>query len=129
VQWPIVDFMAECDDLLDTAGLIGQLDLIISVDTSVAHLAGALGKPVWVLIREEGAWQWMLEREDSPWYPTARVFRRPHGGDWHDLMARIASLFKSTFGASIDDKSAEPGNAAADTRKSIWTRLISRRAE
>jgi Flp pilus assembly protein TadD len=129
VQWPIVDFMSECDDLLDTAGLIGQLDLVISVDTSVAHLAGALGKPVWVLTREVGAWQWMLESEDSPWYPTVRIFRLPHDEDRHESMAGIAALLKSTFGESIRGNSPEPGNVLPSARKSLWTQLISRRKE
>ena len=67
-RWKILDRMGECGDLLDSAALVNQLDLVITVDTAVAHLAGALGKPVWMLNRYESEWRWMLEREDSPWY-------------------------------------------------------------
>ena len=94
-QWPLFDAMDECGDLLETAALIEQLDLVISIDTSVAHLAGALGKPVWLLTRGDSAWQWLLGREDSPWYPTMRIFRQPPGGNWHDLMTDVAARFKT----------------------------------
>ena len=77
-------------DLGDTAALIANLDLVVSVDTSIAHLAGALGKPVWVLSRFDGCWRWLLKREDSPWYPTARVFRQRWPGDWEEVIARVA---------------------------------------
>jgi len=90
-RWPIIDRMGECGDLLDTAALVNQLDLVISVDTAVAHLAGALGKPVWMLNRYESEWRWMLEREDSPWYPTLRLFRQDRAGDWDAPIARIAA--------------------------------------
>ena len=86
----IHDWMDECEDFLDTAAVIEQLDLVISVDTAVAHLAGAMGKPVWMLNRFESEWRWMLEREDSPWYPTMRIFRQSRRGDWDDVIARVA---------------------------------------
>ena len=89
--WKVHDWMDECEDFLDTAAVIEQLDLVISVDTAVAHLAGALGKPVWMLNRFESEWRWMLEREDSPWYPTMRIFRQSRSGDWDDVVARVAS--------------------------------------
>jgi tetratricopeptide (TPR) repeat protein len=78
----IVDYTEELADFADTAALVANLDLVISVDTAVAHLAGALGKPVWILNRFDTCWRWMLEREDSPWYPSARLFRQPLLGDW-----------------------------------------------
>ncbi len=77
-------------DLAETAALIANLDLVVSVDTSVAHLAGALGKPVWILLPFNPDWRWMLEREDSPWYPSARLFRQKHLGDWDQVLARVA---------------------------------------
>jgi hypothetical protein len=85
----LLDWMGECQDYLDTAALAQHLDLVISVDTSVAHMAGALAKPVWLLNRYESEWRWLLDREDSPWYPTMRIFRQPALHDWHSVIARI----------------------------------------
>ena len=75
----------------DTAAVISNLDLVISVDTSVAHLAGALAKPVWVLLPFIPDWRWLLDREDSPWYPTARLFRQNAWGDWSGVISRVVS--------------------------------------
>ncbi len=86
----LLDWMAECEDFMDTAALMQQLDLVISVDTAAAHLAGALGRPVWLLNRFESEWRWMLEREDSPWYPTMRIFRQPALHDWGSVVQRVA---------------------------------------
>ncbi|HTV96606.1 MAG TPA: tetratricopeptide repeat-containing glycosyltransferase family protein [Steroidobacteraceae bacterium] len=83
------DFAAELDDLAETAALIEQLDLVISVDTSIAHLAGALGKPVWILNRYDTCWRWLLERSDSPWYPAARIYRQPRPGDWDAVVESV----------------------------------------
>ncbi|HTP95423.1 MAG TPA: tetratricopeptide repeat-containing glycosyltransferase family protein, partial [Burkholderiales bacterium] len=79
----------ELGDFADTAAAIAQLDLVISVDTSVAHLAGALGKPAWVLLPFAPDWRWMLEREDSPWYPTMRLFRQSRPRDWAGVIERV----------------------------------------
>jgi ADP-heptose:LPS heptosyltransferase len=68
---------------------MSQLDLVISVDTSVAHLAGAMALPLWLLVPFAPDFRWMLDREDSPWYPTARLFRQPRIGDWDGVLARI----------------------------------------
>ena len=73
-----------------TAALIGELDLVASVDTSIAHLAGALGRTVWLLLPHSPDWRWMLEREDTPWYPSMRLFRQPAAGDWRSVYERIA---------------------------------------
>jgi hypothetical protein len=80
------------EDFSDTAALIDGLDLIITVDTAIAHLAGALGKPVWVLNRYASCWRWMLERTDSPWYPTLRLFRQPSLGDWGSVMREVGAV-------------------------------------
>ncbi|WP_027797103.1 tetratricopeptide repeat protein [Paraburkholderia acidipaludis] len=85
----IVDFTGELADFADTAALVSNLDLVISVDTSTAHLAGAMGKPVWILNRFDTCWRWMLERSDTPWYPGARLFRQPALGDWGSVLAAV----------------------------------------
>ena len=87
----IIDFTADLLDFADTAALIANLDLVITVDTAVAHLAGAMGKPVWVMIPFNPDWRWMLEREDTPWYPTMRLFRQRKMGKWDDVIARIGA--------------------------------------
>jgi Flp pilus assembly protein TadD len=83
------DFTAELTDFADTAALIDALDLVISVDTSVVHLAGAMGKPVWMLNRFDSCWRWLLGRDDSPWYPSLRQFRQKTPGDWDGVMAAV----------------------------------------
>jgi ADP-heptose:LPS heptosyltransferase len=65
------------------------LDLVITIDTSVAHLAGALGKPVWILLHHNADWRWLLDRDDSPWYPTARLFRQRRPGDWDGVVSDV----------------------------------------
>jgi hypothetical protein len=76
-------------DFADTAALIENLDMVISADTAVAHLAGALGRTVWIMLRHSGEWRWLLERSDSPWYPTARIFRQKVRGDWAGVVSEI----------------------------------------
>ena len=85
----ILHFGDELKDFSDTAALIELMDLVISVDTSVAHLAGAMGKPVWILLPFIPDWRWLLDREDSPWYPRARLFRQPKVGDWAGVISRL----------------------------------------
>jgi len=84
-----IDLTEEINDFSDTAALIENIDLTISVDTSVVHLAGALGKPIWTLLPFAPDWRWMLNREDSPWYPTMRLFRQPSPGDWESVIAAV----------------------------------------
>jgi hypothetical protein len=86
---PVTDLTECLGDFADTAAAIARLDLVITVDTAVAHLAGALGKPVWVLLPFAPDWRWLLGREDSPWYPTARLFRQTRPGDWPGVFARV----------------------------------------
>ncbi|MEA2709005.1 MAG: hypothetical protein QOF78_1606, partial [Phycisphaerales bacterium] len=85
----LIDHTTRLQTFADTAALIAQLDLVITVDTSVAHLAGALGKPVWVLLPKVADWRWMLERTDSPWYPTMRLFRQQTAGDWATVLREL----------------------------------------
>jgi Tfp pilus assembly protein PilF len=84
------DWTDALEDFADTASLVAGLDLVISVDTSVAHLAGALGVPIWLLNRQDTCWRWLLGRDDSPWYPTLRQFRQAEAGDWESVMTRVA---------------------------------------
>jgi len=86
----VQDLSGQLRSFTDTAAVVAQLDLVITIDTSVAHLAGALGKPVWVLLPFVAEWRWMLSREDSPWYPTMRLFRQESLGDWSGVIARVA---------------------------------------
>ena len=85
----LLDLREHLGDYGDTAALVEQLDLVISVDTSVAHLAGALAKPVWVLLPLCPDWRWLIGRADNPWYPTARLFRQPRVGDWESVIAQV----------------------------------------
>lgn len=85
----LTDFMGEVTDFADTAAIVQNLDLVITVDTSVAHLAGGLGKPVWVLSRYDACWRWLQNRPTNPWYPTARIFGQPAMGDWDSVMAEV----------------------------------------
>jgi hypothetical protein len=86
----MVDLSQHLHDFADTASAITALDLVITTCTSVAHLAGALGKPVWILLQYAADWIWLLDREDSPWYPTARLFRQPTPGAWPLVIERVA---------------------------------------
>jgi hypothetical protein len=85
----IIDFMPRVRDFADLAGVIANLDLVITIDTAVAHLAGAMGKPAWTLIPFIPDFRWMLERTDTPWYPTMRLYRQKVSGDWSDPIARL----------------------------------------
>jgi hypothetical protein len=76
-------------DFSDTAALLDLMDLVITVDTSVAHLSGAMGKPVWVLLTYSPDWRWLLDRDDSPWYPSARLYRQDKVGDWNGVFERV----------------------------------------
>jgi hypothetical protein len=86
---PLRNFDADLRDFSDTAALIQSLDLVLTVDTAVAHLAGGLNRPVWIMLPHLAEWRWMHERLDSPWYPSARLFRQPAPGHWPELVATV----------------------------------------
>jgi hypothetical protein len=104
--FPVVDLGSRLDEgedkasaaFLDTAAVLKNLDLFVSSDTAVVHLAGALGVPVWVPLSASPSWQWMHEREDSPWYPTMRLFRQERLLDWPPVFARMAAALKGLVG-------------------------------
>src|SRR5262249_51374521 len=84
------DFDAGPHAFIDTAAAMINLDLVITADTATAHLAGALARPTWIALKQAPEWRWLLHREDSPWYPTARLFRQRSAGDWNDVFGRMA---------------------------------------
>jgi tetratricopeptide (TPR) repeat protein len=89
VATPISDWADAQTDYAETAALMAELDLIITVDTSIAHAAGAMGRPVWILLQHSADFRWLLDRTDSPWYPSARLFRQPRAGDWPAVAADV----------------------------------------
>jgi hypothetical protein len=90
----LIDWTEELADFADSAALVSGLDLVVSVDTAAAHLAGALGKPTWVLIPFAPNWRWQLHREDSPWYPTLRLFRQEKSREWEQPIQRVAAALR-----------------------------------
>jgi Glycosyltransferase family 9 (heptosyltransferase) len=98
----VYDLSDRLNDFTDTAAIIDRLDLVITVDTAVAHLAGAMGKSVWILLPFEADWRWLLNRNDSPWYPTMRLFRQIQFGSWgavlEDMKSALSELIQSGSG-------------------------------
>ena len=98
-EYPAIrQFEGELRDFSDTAALCECLDLVVTMDTSATHLAGALGKKAWVLVPFDGDWRWLVDREDSPWYPTVRVFRQTSRGDWDGVFERVGERLRVEFG-------------------------------
>lgn len=97
------------DNFAETAALIDSLDLVISVDTAIAHLAGALGKPCWLLLRRSGEWRWRQERADSPWYPSMTIFRQAEQGDWDELVRRVVDALALRLASSDAAKGTRSG--------------------
>lgn len=91
------DLTSEISDFADTAALMKQLDLVICVDTSIAHLAGALGLPTWIMIEYCPCWRWHLEKDTSEWYPTVRLFRQEHSGDWSSVIGRVIEALQEKY--------------------------------
>jgi len=87
--------MEEITDFAATAALVDGLDLVVSVDTSMVHLAGAIGKPVWILSRFDGCWRWLLDREDTDWYPSARLFLQTAPNDWAAALAKLEAELRT----------------------------------
>ncbi len=94
-DWKVLDLGNRLNDFLDTAAVMKHLDLVVTVDTAVAHLAGALGVPVWIALPTASDWRWLQNREDSPWYASARLFRQKTQGDWAEVLARMARELES----------------------------------
>jgi hypothetical protein len=97
LQHGIANFSADLSNFAETAALISQMDLVISVDTAVAHLAAALGKPTWVLLAQSADFRWLLGRRDSPWYPSVRLFRQASSGDWAGVLTNLSQQIELQF--------------------------------
>jgi hypothetical protein len=94
----LIDLTGEWHDFTDSAAMIENLDLVITVDTSIAHLAGAMGKECWVMLAPNADWRWLLDREDCPWYPTLRLFRRGFGETRAKQVGRVVAAVKERLG-------------------------------
>jgi ADP-heptose:LPS heptosyltransferase len=94
----LLDFSDDLNDFSDTAALCECMDVVISVDTSVAHLSGALGKNTWILLPFVPDWRWLLDRDDSPWYPSVKLYRQRSRGEWSDVLKRVSADLIRTFG-------------------------------
>ena len=103
----MVDISSSLTDFDETAAIIANLDLVITVDTSIGHLSGAIGKPVWILLSKASDWRWLIDRDDTPWYPSARLFRQQHPGVWAPVIASVATVLSEAR------KSGNSNSAAA----------------
>ena len=120
VSFPVVDLGPEyaAGDWLDTAAVVSQLDLVVTPDTALAHLAGALGKPVWTALSRPAEWRWMRDRDDSPWYPTMRLFRQDKLGEWGPVFRRMEE--------ALDQARPRMGQTNASSRDSRAGRSLPR---
>ena len=91
----LIDWTNELKDFADTAALVSQLDLVITTDTGAAHLSALMGKPTWILLMYSPDFRWLMQREDSPWYPSAKLFRQPAPGDWETTISQMSAELKS----------------------------------
>ena len=107
----VVDLSPHLHDFRDTAAAIARLDLVLTVDTSVAHLAAALGRETWIMITHVPDFRWMLERADSPWYPTVRLFRQPAPRDWTTVITDVRRALRARVGTAIPPEPAQPSSA------------------
>ena len=104
----VTDLAPHLRDFADTAALMSELDLIITVDSAAAHLAGALGRPCWMLLPFSADWRWLLGRDDSPWYPTMRLFRQPRCGEWPPVIEALIGQLTRRFGGIRRNDPSDP---------------------
>ena len=97
-ELPLTAAVGDGEGIEITAAMVAEMDLVITVDSMPAHLAGALGRPVWILLSFAADWRWMTGREDSPWYPTMRLFRQPRFGAWEDVVERVGAELRALIG-------------------------------
>jgi FkbM family methyltransferase len=117
IQMLGADFDSGPDAFLDTAAVMMHLDLIVTCDTAVAHLAGALGRPVWIVLRQVPDWRWMMDRSDSPWYPTALLFRQTRSGDWNEVFEKMASALAPAVAVNASSERDMPPRVTAAASK------------
>lgn len=103
----LIDLTADLVDFEATAALVANLDLIITVDTAMGHLSGALGKPVWIMLPKASDWRWLLDRDNSPWYPTARLFRQPRPGEWGSVVEQVTHALAQRLRSDTAELAAE----------------------
>jgi tetratricopeptide (TPR) repeat protein len=123
-RFPLIDASSTSRDLAETAALVATLDLVITVDTAMAHLAGAMGVPLWVVLPHLADWRWMEERADCPWYPAARLFRQPAPGDWASAVERMRGELERWISGRMGDEGAGAvwGGTAGDADATVpWT--------
>jgi tetratricopeptide (TPR) repeat protein len=120
----LIDWSDELATFADTAALVAHLDLVVTADTAVAHLAGAMGKPVWVLTPFAPEWRWLLERADTPWYPTMRLFRQRRAGDWHHVVEAVRAALTALCESRPAPAAAPDASGESRRRK----RVIAQRA-
>jgi tetratricopeptide (TPR) repeat protein len=125
-QLKIKDLSAQLTDFAETASVVEALDLVITVDTAVAHLVGALGKPAWVLLPEVTDWRWLIGREDNPWYPTMRLFRRQTGEEWDTVIPHVAAELAAV--AKGDAARLTPFREAGERRAALAAEIIATEA-
>ncbi len=116
-RYGIADLGSSFSDFLDSARAVLDLDLVITIDTAMAHLAGGLGRPVWTLLAYSADWRWLLDREDSPWYPTMRLFRQPAPGDWSAVARRVGTALAELAAARPHDTSDREAGRIEDDRR------------
>jgi hypothetical protein len=116
----LFDPMPGVTDFADTAAIIANLDLVISVDTSVVHVAGAMGRPVFLLDRYDHCWRWLSGRADSPWYPTLRIFRQPRIGEWEPVLREVTAAL-ADFAASLRGRPAGAVSELVESRALFGT--------
>ncbi|QEH34215.1 lipoprotein NlpI [Aquisphaera giovannonii] len=107
-RFPITDLGRDCHDVMDTAAAILNLDMVIACDTAVAHMAAALNKPTWILLPFAAEWRWLMHRPDSPWYPSARLFRQPRWGDWDAAFGDVTRELAALAAGPAGDRAAAP---------------------
>jgi tetratricopeptide (TPR) repeat protein len=129
IETPGEDFNSGSDAFIDTAAVMANLDLIVSCDTSIPHLAGALGLPTWIILKHVSDWRWLLGRDDSPWYPTVRLFRQPALGDWTSVVARVEQELRALLERPAAARAAllrPPRLRPAPTIEVAWSELLDR---